>query len=244
MGEQWRGRWASPAPPDLARLRGYPPEQLNIGPSQLEEAARRWAREKQELGTRLLEKDHGFGGSAPRLLHATTLVSILQGWEYPAVGLAAVGGRHFGGVASNSPEDMGKENPRVGLETSEKCSYLPAETAPRPHLTPQETPDPGPVALGGIPGAGCQRHPETPRNSCSQRGSAAFGAEITEQIRGEAKWEGGSHLPHGVSRAGAKAECAELMEVSPSWDQLGTPHVTPGAGGAGVSGRWVCQGQG
>ncbi|XP_040536111.1 coiled-coil domain-containing protein 33 isoform X1 [Gallus gallus] len=40
---------------------------------QLEEAARRWAREKQELGTRLLEKDHGFGGSAPRLLHATTL---------------------------------------------------------------------------------------------------------------------------------------------------------------------------
>uniref|UniRef100_A0A803XUS3 Coiled-coil domain containing 33 n=1 Tax=Meleagris gallopavo TaxID=9103 RepID=A0A803XUS3_MELGA len=40
---------------------------------QLEEAARRWAREKQELGTRLLEQDHGFGGSASRLLHATTL---------------------------------------------------------------------------------------------------------------------------------------------------------------------------
>ncbi|XP_072201997.1 coiled-coil domain-containing protein 33 isoform X1 [Excalfactoria chinensis] len=40
---------------------------------QLEEAARRWAREKQELGTRLLEQDHGFGGSAPHFLHATTL---------------------------------------------------------------------------------------------------------------------------------------------------------------------------
>ncbi|OXB82002.1 UNVERIFIED_CONTAM: hypothetical protein H355_004085 [Colinus virginianus] len=40
---------------------------------QLEEAARRWAREKQELGTRLLEQDHGFGGSVPRLLRATTL---------------------------------------------------------------------------------------------------------------------------------------------------------------------------
>ncbi|XP_042741722.1 coiled-coil domain-containing protein 33 isoform X2 [Lagopus leucura] len=40
---------------------------------QLEEAARRWAREKQELSTRLLEQDHGFGGSASRLLHATAL---------------------------------------------------------------------------------------------------------------------------------------------------------------------------
>ncbi|XP_031472172.1 coiled-coil domain-containing protein 33 isoform X2 [Phasianus colchicus] len=78
---------------------------------QLEEAARRWAREKQELGTRLLEQDHGFGGSASRLLHATTLVSILEGWEYPAVGLDHI----LGGVASNFPEDMGKENPRVGL---------------------------------------------------------------------------------------------------------------------------------
>ncbi|XP_031411064.1 coiled-coil domain-containing protein 33 [Meleagris gallopavo] len=78
---------------------------------QLEEAARRWAREKQELGTRLLEQDHGFGGSASRLLHATTLVSILEGWEYPAMGLAAVGRSptsHFGGVASDFPEDMGK----------------------------------------------------------------------------------------------------------------------------------------
>ncbi|XP_035191242.1 coiled-coil domain-containing protein 33 isoform X2 [Oxyura jamaicensis] len=36
---------------------------------QLEEAARRWGREKQELGTRLLEREHGFGGSAPRSPH-------------------------------------------------------------------------------------------------------------------------------------------------------------------------------
>ncbi|POI22481.1 hypothetical protein CIB84_013771 [Bambusicola thoracicus] len=82
--------------PRSGEAQGYPPEQPNIGPSQLEAAARRWAREKQELGTRLLEKDHGFGGSALRLLHAITL----------------------------------------------------------------ETPDPGPAALGGIPGAGYQRHPE------------------------------------------------------------------------------------
>ncbi|XP_040426532.1 coiled-coil domain-containing protein 33 isoform X2 [Cygnus olor] len=32
---------------------------------QLEEAARRWGREKQELGTRLLEQEHSFGGLAP-----------------------------------------------------------------------------------------------------------------------------------------------------------------------------------
>nr|XP_025971331.1 coiled-coil domain-containing protein 33 [Dromaius novaehollandiae] len=32
--------------------------------SQLEEAARRWGREKQELSTRLLEQDHGFRGSS------------------------------------------------------------------------------------------------------------------------------------------------------------------------------------
>jgi len=118
VGEQWRGRWASPAPPDLGRLRGYPPEQLNIGPSQLEEAARRWAREKQELGTRLLEKDHGFGGSAPRLLHATTLVSILQGWEYPAVGLAAAGGRPcstFWGGCLKFPRRHGEREPQSGF---------------------------------------------------------------------------------------------------------------------------------
>ncbi|XP_068552550.1 coiled-coil domain-containing protein 33 isoform X3 [Anas acuta] len=39
---------------------------------QLEEAARRWGREKQELGTRLLEQEHGFGGSAPRSPHIPT----------------------------------------------------------------------------------------------------------------------------------------------------------------------------
>uniref|UniRef100_A0A8B9IMH7 Coiled-coil domain containing 33 n=1 Tax=Anser cygnoides TaxID=8845 RepID=A0A8B9IMH7_ANSCY len=39
---------------------------------QLEEAARSWGREKQELGTRLLEREHGFGGSAPRSPHVPT----------------------------------------------------------------------------------------------------------------------------------------------------------------------------
>uniref|UniRef100_A0A8B9B7S7 Coiled-coil domain containing 33 n=1 Tax=Anser brachyrhynchus TaxID=132585 RepID=A0A8B9B7S7_9AVES len=39
---------------------------------QLEEAARRWGREKQELGTRLLEREHGFGGSAPHSPHVPT----------------------------------------------------------------------------------------------------------------------------------------------------------------------------
>nr|XP_038041068.1 coiled-coil domain-containing protein 33 [Anas platyrhynchos] len=39
---------------------------------QLEEAARRWGREKQELGTRLLEQEHGFGGSATCSPHIPT----------------------------------------------------------------------------------------------------------------------------------------------------------------------------
>ncbi|XP_066859911.1 coiled-coil domain-containing protein 33 isoform X5 [Anser cygnoides] len=39
---------------------------------QLEEAARRWGREKQELGMRLLEREHGFGGSAPHSPHVPT----------------------------------------------------------------------------------------------------------------------------------------------------------------------------
>ncbi|XP_062440031.1 coiled-coil domain-containing protein 33 [Rhea pennata] len=37
--------------------------------SQLEEAARRWGREKQELSTRLLEQDHGFRGSSSSVAH-------------------------------------------------------------------------------------------------------------------------------------------------------------------------------
>uniref|UniRef100_A0A663DYB0 Coiled-coil domain containing 33 n=1 Tax=Aquila chrysaetos chrysaetos TaxID=223781 RepID=A0A663DYB0_AQUCH len=50
--------------------------QLGLGPSQLEEAARRWGREKQELGTRLLEREHGFP-------YAPTTVSTLRGGGTP-----------------------------------------------------------------------------------------------------------------------------------------------------------------
>ncbi|OXB65633.1 hypothetical protein ASZ78_014612 [Callipepla squamata] len=70
-----RGDRGHPIPCDLQfpLSRGTLLEQPNGGALQLEEAARRWAREKQELGTRLLEQDHGFGGSVSRLLRATTL---------------------------------------------------------------------------------------------------------------------------------------------------------------------------
>lgn len=71
---------STPAPPDLEGIRG---EQPNFGPSQLEEAARRWGREKQELGTRLLEREHGFGGSAPRSPHVPTSVSTLGTRGHP-----------------------------------------------------------------------------------------------------------------------------------------------------------------
>nr|XP_047937477.1 coiled-coil domain-containing protein 33 isoform X2 [Anser cygnoides] len=50
---------------------------------QLEEAARSWGREKQELGTRLLEREHGFGGSAPRSPHVPTSVSTLGTRGHP-----------------------------------------------------------------------------------------------------------------------------------------------------------------
>lgn len=43
-----------PWPPRLGE------NQPGLGLCQLEEAARRWGREKQELGTRLLEQEHGF----------------------------------------------------------------------------------------------------------------------------------------------------------------------------------------
>lgn len=43
-----------PRPPRLGE------NQPGLGLCQLEEAARRWGREKQELGTRLLEREHGF----------------------------------------------------------------------------------------------------------------------------------------------------------------------------------------
>lgn len=71
---------STPAPPDLGGIRG---EQPNFGASQLEEAARRWGREKQELGTRLLEQEHGFGGSAPRSPHIPTSVSTLGTRGHP-----------------------------------------------------------------------------------------------------------------------------------------------------------------
>ncbi|XP_010118411.1 PREDICTED: coiled-coil domain-containing protein 33, partial [Chlamydotis macqueenii] len=44
---------------------------------QLEEAARRWGREKQELGTRLLEREHGFPhNSASQTLKATSTAPL------------------------------------------------------------------------------------------------------------------------------------------------------------------------
>lgn len=71
MGGCWRDRWVSPSctPLDgggLGKGAGslWPPclgeSQPGLGLSQLEEAARRWGREKQELSTRLLEQEHGF----------------------------------------------------------------------------------------------------------------------------------------------------------------------------------------
>uniref|UniRef100_A0A8B9SEM1 Coiled-coil domain containing 33 n=1 Tax=Apteryx owenii TaxID=8824 RepID=A0A8B9SEM1_APTOW len=48
-----------------------PPRSL----SQLEEAARRWGREKQELSTRLLEQDHGFRASSSSFAHDPAAVS-------------------------------------------------------------------------------------------------------------------------------------------------------------------------
>lgn len=50
--------------------------QSGLGLSQLAEAARSWGREKQELGTRLLEQEHGFP-------HAPTTVSTWGGTGPP-----------------------------------------------------------------------------------------------------------------------------------------------------------------
>uniref|UniRef100_A0A8C0AQI8 C2 domain-containing protein n=1 Tax=Buteo japonicus TaxID=224669 RepID=A0A8C0AQI8_9AVES len=68
MGGPWGVRlgWGAPLAPCFGK------SQLGLGPSQLEEAARRWGREKQELGTRLLEREHGFP-------YAPTTVSTLRG---------------------------------------------------------------------------------------------------------------------------------------------------------------------
>ncbi|KAM6058315.1 LOW QUALITY PROTEIN: coiled-coil domain-containing protein 33 [Chlamydotis macqueenii] len=43
---------------------------------QLEEAARRWGREKQELGTRLLEREHGFPHNSASTLKATSTAPL------------------------------------------------------------------------------------------------------------------------------------------------------------------------
>uniref|UniRef100_A0A8C3FSR9 Uncharacterized protein n=1 Tax=Chrysemys picta bellii TaxID=8478 RepID=A0A8C3FSR9_CHRPI len=43
--------------------------------SQLEESARKWGREKQDLSTQLLEQEHGFGRPSSTILHDFSLVS-------------------------------------------------------------------------------------------------------------------------------------------------------------------------
>lgn len=70
MGGPWGVRlgWGAPLAPCFGK------SQLGLGPSQLEEAARRWGREKQELGTRLLEREHGFP-------YAPTTVSSFRGGD-------------------------------------------------------------------------------------------------------------------------------------------------------------------
>ncbi|XP_067399316.1 coiled-coil domain-containing protein 33 [Emydura macquarii macquarii] len=46
---------------------------IHVLESQLEESARKWGREKQDLSTRLLEQDHGFGRSSSTILHDFSL---------------------------------------------------------------------------------------------------------------------------------------------------------------------------
>ncbi|XP_044835894.1 coiled-coil domain-containing protein 33 isoform X4 [Mauremys mutica] len=53
---------------------------IRVLESQLEESARKWGREKQDLSTRLLEQEHGFGRSPSTILHDFSLVS-----DMPAV---------------------------------------------------------------------------------------------------------------------------------------------------------------
>lgn len=54
---------------------------------------------------------HAFCMPPPWLASRRVGNTLQWGWQLLGGGLAP----HFGGVASNSPEDMGKENPRVGL---------------------------------------------------------------------------------------------------------------------------------
>ncbi|XP_043379680.1 coiled-coil domain-containing protein 33 isoform X7 [Chelonia mydas] len=46
---------------------------IRVLESQLEESARKWGREKQDLSTRLLEQEHGFGCSSSTILHDFSL---------------------------------------------------------------------------------------------------------------------------------------------------------------------------
>ncbi|XP_025039407.2 coiled-coil domain-containing protein 33 isoform X3 [Pelodiscus sinensis] len=46
---------------------------IHVLESQLEESARKWGREKQDLSTQLLEQDHGFGRSSSTILHDFSL---------------------------------------------------------------------------------------------------------------------------------------------------------------------------
>ncbi|KAG6922319.1 coiled-coil domain containing 33 [Chelydra serpentina] len=46
---------------------------IRVLESQLEESARKWGREKQDLSTRLLEQEHGFGHSSTTILHDFSL---------------------------------------------------------------------------------------------------------------------------------------------------------------------------
>uniref|UniRef100_A0A8C8RJT5 Coiled-coil domain containing 33 n=1 Tax=Pelusios castaneus TaxID=367368 RepID=A0A8C8RJT5_9SAUR len=48
---------------------------IHVLESQLEESARKWGREKQDLSTQLLEQVHGFGRSSSTILHDFSLVS-------------------------------------------------------------------------------------------------------------------------------------------------------------------------
>ncbi|XP_073219169.1 coiled-coil domain-containing protein 33-like isoform X5 [Lepidochelys kempii] len=46
---------------------------IRVLESQLEESARKWGREKQDLSTQLLEQEHGFGRSSSTILHDFSL---------------------------------------------------------------------------------------------------------------------------------------------------------------------------
>uniref|UniRef100_A0A8C8AV98 Coiled-coil domain containing 33 n=1 Tax=Otus sunia TaxID=257818 RepID=A0A8C8AV98_9STRI len=118
----------------LGRGRGHlwPPHlgesQPGLGLSQLEEAARRWGREKQELGTRLLEWEHGFphtstsvstwGGTGATPHGGWQLVFAVRGKEWgsePPLCTQAAGVWEIAGglhahprIRGDLPQDLGK----------------------------------------------------------------------------------------------------------------------------------------